>query len=277
MWGSIPYTHRYLDFPVKSPGDWEPYKRKFLNIDEPGRFDPQWQAAMRRCMDRGRPISFGDWRELGLLDCVAAMIGTDACLQAMRSARTMIVDMLDHFANMYMTLLGRVLDAGVRVDMFRLSDSGDFPKLGPDEFRRLCGEPLWRIANFVRGRGIPILASEAPSYGLDIVPAWMESGINCLLGVAKEDITTLREDFPRLCVTGGIDLRDLNAGRDAIDACLRRVREWLPAKRFIPEIEWIPFMPWQDFEYLAQGLQDALGVQVAEGLSPFCPQKGDCP
>jgi hypothetical protein len=146
--------------------------------------------------------------------------------------------------------------------MIRLGDYREFPHVEVGEFRRLCEGPLGRIVDLARGREIPVLAYEEPPFEAALPPVLAEMGVNCLLNVREAEIASLRAKCPRLGITGGIKLDDLKGGRESIDACLRRVRERVAAGGYIPEIDTIPDMPWGDFEYLALGLRDALGVQT---------------
>jgi hypothetical protein len=114
-----------------------------------------------------------------------------------------------------------------------------------------------RLLKFARGRGIPLIAYEEPAYAA-VVPALTEMGVNCLMSANHIGIGEFRARFPTLGLTGGIRPRDLAEGPEAVDECLGRVREWLSGGRYIPEIESIPFMPWEDFGRFASGLREAL-------------------
>jgi hypothetical protein len=265
-WGQKHVFVRWLGYhgfdpPVKSVEDWQRYKEDYLQAETPRRFEETWWPAMQACMDKGSPICLGDGYDLHLVTAAAYLLGPPTLLAAARQMASIVDDILNHLSQHYLAILQQVLEAGVQVDMIRLSDRGDFG-LDVDQYRRLYEKPLGRIIRFARQHDIPLIAMEEPPLDEKLLPMLTELGINCLVDVQKLEIDFLRETYPRLGVTGGISLADVKAGRPAIDARLKRIGQWAMGGRFIPDIEAVPFIAWDDFAYLAGGLKEALGVQA---------------
>ena len=78
----------------------------------------------------------------------------------------------------------------------------------------------------IRASGCPVVNMDSDGYIAELIPLWIEAGINCCNPIevaAGNDILEIAEHYPDLVMSGGIDKRVLAAGPAAIDEYLLQV------------------------------------------------------
>ena len=88
----------------------------------------------------------------------------------------------------------------------------------------------------------------------------MEGGINLVFPfevAADSDINEYRRLYPKLCIMGGIDKREIAKGKAAIDRELDRVDSMFNGPGYIasPDHLFHPEISYEDFLYFAQALE----------------------
>jgi hypothetical protein len=113
------------------------------------------------------------------------------------------------------------------------------PLISPRIFRDLMVPRYHRITEALRMRGIEINVLDCDGRINELVPGWLEAGINCMfpLEVAHTDAYALRSEFPSVLLLGGVDKIALIAGKQAIDAEMKRLRPLVDLGRYVPCVD----------------------------------------
>ena len=114
--------------------------------------------------------------------------------------------------------------------------------------------PAWkRWGELVRGAGVPVYAMDSDGYIGELIPLWIEAGINACDPIevaANNDIVDFRRRFGKdIAYRGGVDKRAIAKGGKAITAELTRLRPVVEGGGFIPGCDHgVPSdVSWPDF------------------------------
>lgn len=235
---SIPH---YLDFPVKTPDDWRRLKTERYRLDDPVRRPPpEREARLRRAAAEGRMIVFSTSGFYGIL---RAWMGVENLSLAFYDYPAMIRDMVEHWAE----LIARQIEAlppEIPIDYaFWWEDmaSKNGPLVSPAQFRAFIQPGYRRVMTVARKRGCELGAVDSDGNPRELIPGWLEEGINIMLPLEIEagvDPFAWRREFGRAVrLRGGIAKAPLVQGGAAIARELERIQPLLEQGGYIPHID----------------------------------------
>jgi uroporphyrinogen decarboxylase len=117
----------------------------------------------------------------------------------------------------------------------------------------------------IRGAGVPIYGMDSDGYVGQLIPVWMEAGINLCDPIevaAGNDIVAFREAFGRrMAFRGGVDKRAMAQGGAFIEAEIDRLRAIIADGGYIPSCDHgiPPDVSWSNFVRYAGLLAKATG------------------
>ncbi len=242
----------YVGFPVKCRADWEALKTR-LDPTDPARYPADWdeQMAMMRADGSvvncyglaanyyGGPSLFGFCRML---------MGPEALLYAVYDEPAMVEDMMEFATEFALTVLDKALrEAPITyVQFWEDMCYRTGPLLSPAMFKQLMVPRYQRITERIRQAGIDVIFVDSDGDVSQLVPLWLESGINGLFPMEQAadhcDLWAYRKEYGRdLLIMGGIDKRVLAQDEAAIR---RELEDKLPLAfegGYIPTLDhWIP-------------------------------------
>jgi len=250
---SIPH---FLEFPVKTPADWEEMKRRF-RLDDPTR------EHSAREMDEARS-AVGDGRMItvffsGFYGQLRNFMGTENLSYAFYDYPEMIHDMVSHWAGLCTGQIER-LPADLPIDFVSFWEDmagRNGPLVSPATFREFLQPGYRRIMTAARARGCELAHVDCDGNPHDIVGNWLEEGVNVMFPLevqAGVDPIAWRREFGKeLRLRGGINKYALVEGGKAIDRELDRVRPLLEQGGYIPHLDHLvpPDVPYSHYlEYL---------------------------
>jgi uroporphyrinogen decarboxylase len=98
--------------------------------------------------------------------------------------------------------------------------------------------PRYRVMTAkLREKGIPFIFLDSDGYIDELIPIWLEAGIDGLVPMeanAGMDVALYRERYPRLLMMGGVDKRALHFGREAIDHEIDKLRRTIASGGLVP-------------------------------------------
>jgi uroporphyrinogen decarboxylase len=156
--------------------------------------------------------------------------------------RVWVDEMMDHLTDLTLAMIARAIpDASVDVvwwweDM--CYNKG--PLMSPRMFREMLVPRYRKITGAMRKHGVSINVLDCDGRIHELVPGWLEAGINCMfpLEAAHTDAYRLRAEFgDRILLFGGVDKRALIGGRDAIDREIARLMPLVEQGRYIPCVD----------------------------------------
>ena len=119
-----------------------------------------------------------------------------------------------------------------------------------------------KIVEFLRSHGIDIVFVDSDGYIDELIPLWMEVGINGfspLEVAAGEDALALKQKYGSdIVLAGNVDKRALISGKEAIDREVAKVKRLLDMGGYFPAVDHSvpPDVPLGNFTYYLQKLKE---------------------
>lgn len=258
--GSMP---EFLEYPVKTPADWERLKAERLDPRAPGRVAQGWDAFRARLERTGEAVQVGAY-PFGVFGTPRDLLGVERLLVGFYDEPEMIRDMMEHLTDLWIALWERVA-AEVRIDHIHIWEdmagkqgSMISPAMVKD-FMMPCYD---RVAAFARRAGARVVSVDTDGMCAQLVPVMAAHGVNVFFPFevqAGNDILAYRRRYPELGIWGGLDKRALALDRAAIDREVGRARAMLAQGRYLPGFDHLipPDVPWENFRYAAERLREA--------------------
>ncbi len=247
---------QYISFPVSTSADWERLKPR-LDPNTPGRFPGDWlnKAACLNCADY--PVVFESGHLSGFFSFLRELFGVEEVYYLLADDPGLAREILD-FQVYRLTALMRRITKDVSVDSFFIWEDMCYkngPLIGPDMFRRFFSEPYSRTIEAARDCGIPIVDVDSDGNTMDLIPLWMEAGVNMhhpMEVAAGMDVVEVKRRFgEELTIRGGIDKRELTKDFAAIDREFERIRPAYEMGGYIPHVDHAvpPNVSWDNYRY----------------------------
>jgi len=266
----------YMERPVKTREDWEKFKSSRLDPDAPGRdtftlvkdgitlieSSPgagNFEEARQMLIHSDCPIElfvgslFGMPRNwLGLTDIALALYDDESW----------IADMMSHLADLYISVLSKLLDSlNVAIDFAVWWEDMAYnqgPLISPDHVKRLMKPHYRRVNDELFKREIGTIMLDSDGNCEQLIPHWLASGINCIFPnevAAGNDVVALRKKFGKdLHLIGGIDKRALSRDKKSIDDELNKRLPLVADGGYLPCVDHSvpPDIPFENYKYYIQ-------------------------
>ena len=109
----------FIEFPVKTRGDWQRFKEERLNPDSPERLNGNWLDQCKKWTSKGYPIQLGYYPDVGLFGGLRWLLGDEECLVAFYTMPDLVHEIMDHLTSLYLTVFEKVVKV-VQVDEIHL-------------------------------------------------------------------------------------------------------------------------------------------------------------
>jgi len=220
-------TRKWHKFPVESEEDWEEMKRRF-DVNAAGRFPDDFDERCRILADRKRDymasIHFNGpfWQ-------LREWCGMEGLCILMADQPEFVQEMCEFWGRFVLKTMEPILDkagldqVAISEDMAYKAHSMISPAMAR-KFLKPCYD-LWVPA--IRAADCPIVNMDSDGYIGELIPIWIESGINVCHPIevaAHNDIVEFRRQFGKtMGYTGGIDKRAIAKGGAVIEEEMERV------------------------------------------------------
>ncbi|HCE44525.1 MAG TPA: hypothetical protein DET40_13340 [Lentisphaeria bacterium] len=256
-------TRRWVKCPVENRADWEDMKRRY-DANDMSRF-PNDAAALGQELAVREHFTqihlsgpFWQLREWVGFENLCTMFYDDPDF-----VREMIQFWQDHVSQ----LLRNAFKYHVP-DMVHLSEDmayKSFSMISPDMTREYL-LPTWKKwGEIIRGAGVPVYAMDSDGFIGELIPLWIEAGINVCDPIevaAGNDIVDFRKRFGRnIAYAGGVDKREMAKGGKFIEEEIKRIEPVIKAGGFIPSCDHgVPSdVTWPNFVYYTKLLSKTTG------------------
>ncbi len=225
--GSIPMHLGHL---LTDRASWEQHYKPRLDPDHPDRYPADWETRVPywRDADREAPVIlpggslYGKLRDWMGMENISLLIYDDPAL---------FEEMVTTVADCIIGTLTRLLDTGGRFDACGMWEDMAYkagPLISPQHFRQYLVPHYRRISDLVRGYGVDVIWVDCDGKIDDLVPLWLEAGINCMfpleVGTWGADPLAFRREYGRdLLLMGGIGKRILAGSKETIEAEVYRL------------------------------------------------------
>ncbi|MGD9517890.1 MAG: uroporphyrinogen decarboxylase family protein [Armatimonadota bacterium] len=260
----------YLDFPLKGRREWEELFKPRLDPTTPGRYPADWDAHVARLRDADAPVVvgggslFGWLRDWAGFEGIALMVYDDPQL---------FEDMVEHLCWFITTLLERAVRDIKTIDASAFWEDMCYRAgciISPKTFRRYLTPRYKRITDLLAKAGCHINYLDCDGNIMGVIDCWAEGGINCMFPVevaAGSDPLEIRRKYGHdVLMLGGVNKRALAAGREAIDAELRRIEAAVKEGGWIPHVDHRvpPDVSYNDYLYYLKRKREVFGIPEPE-------------
>ncbi|MFH1762518.1 MAG: uroporphyrinogen decarboxylase family protein [bacterium] len=256
-------TRRWIKCPVENRADWEKMKKRYHPNTE-GRYPDDFKERCKILRERdyvsGIQINGPFWQ-------LREWLGFEGLCMMLIDDPEFISDMVDFWKdfvsdNLKPLLEKNILDyVGINEDMAYKAH----PMISPDMSRKFLKPSYSLWVKEIKESGCPIVDMDSDGFIEDLIPVWIESGINVCDPIevaAGCDINKFRERFgKKMAYVGGVDKRCMAKGGEIIEREIERITPAVKKGGYIPGCDHgvPPDVSWPDFVYYSELLAQACG------------------
>ena len=229
-------TRRWHSFPVKNRADWERMKPRF-DASTAERFPADFADRAKLSFTADAPVGInfnGPFWQL------REFMGMENLCIAFLDEPELVGEMCEFWKSFCSAMLRKIF-ASAKLDYVHISEDMAYkahPMISPALARQYLKPCYDEWSAIIRNAGCPIFDMDSDGYVDDLIPIWIESGINVSDPVevaAGNDIALYRRKYGgSMAYTGGIDKRAIAAGGRAIEDEIRRVAPVAEGGGYIP-------------------------------------------
>ncbi len=256
-------TRSWIKCPVENRKDWEDMKKRY-NADDPARLPADAAELGKKLANRDYFVEIGfsgpfwQLREWVGFEGLCILFYDDPAL-----AEDMIAFWEDHVARLLAGTFKHFKPDSVHISEDMAYKC--FSMISPDMARKFL-LPTWkRWGEIIRGAGVPIYACDSDGFIGELIPLWIEAGINACDPIevaAGNDINSFRKQFGKnMAYRGGVDKRAMAKGGKVIEAEIERLRPVIEDGGYIPSCDHgvPPDVSWPDFVHYTRCLAKVTG------------------
>lgn len=212
-------TRKWHKFPVENRDDWEKLKERY-NPETPERYPEDFEENAEIIRNRDYIWSFGingpfwklrDW------------CGFENLCIMMATEPDFVMEMCNFWKDFVVKVLTKLLEKCAPDSVIINEDMAYKEKcmVSPEMVKRFLA-PVWKTwSDLLREYGCEIIILDSDGYIEELIPIWIENGINCTIPVeiaAGNDPVKYRKKFgKKMAYIGGIDKRAIAKGGKVIE------------------------------------------------------------
>ncbi len=252
---------KYLEYPVKDRESWLELKKR-LDPDDPRRVP---QDLAERYQNTDAVLQLGTY-PYGLFGTLRDMMGAEELLVSFYTQPDLIHEMMDYLTDFWIRIYEKVTEQ-IQIDAIHIWEdmSGKTGSLiSPAMIKEFMLPNYQKIRNFADTHQIRIFSVDTDGDCSQLIPLFMSAGVNCMFPFEVQagcDVNRFAEEYPDLCIMGGINKQALWKDPAAIDAELERVSGMFrPGIRYIPAPDHLipPEVSFDNFCYFIKKLKEML-------------------
>ena len=252
---------QWLEYPVKSRADWERFKER-LDPRTPERYPADWEEAKATWRSRDYPLGLAPGSFFG--HTLQRRVGTESLCLLFYDAPAFVHEMLEYLEGFFLELIAPFLDQGIEFDFASFGEDIAYKGrsfLSPRMFAEFIQPHYVALCRRLRARGIEVIFVDSDGYLDELIPLWLEVGINAfspLEVAAGMDALSLKKRYGTdIILAGSIDKRALIRGREAIDGEVEKTRRLLTEGGYFPAVDHSvpPDVPFENFCYFVEALR----------------------
>jgi len=256
-------TRRWVKCPVETEADWAGMKMRY-DPEAPSRL-PENPTEAGRTAEKSE--AFYGMSFNGPFWQLREWCGFENLCMFFYDKPKLISEMMEFWKLYIARLLERTFEYA-RPDFVHLSEDmayKSFSMISPKMAREHLLPIYKHWGEIIRRAGVPIYAMDSDGYIGELIPIWIEAGINVCDPIevaAGNDIVKFRKEFGRnMAYRGGVDKRGHRQGGAMIEAEIRRLEPVIRDGGFIPSCDHgVPHdISWQNYVYYTKLLSKATG------------------
>ena len=215
---------RFIDFTLKDRAGWQDYKWRLQ--PDPSRLSKDLDQRAEELKAMNMPVRIHTGSMIGW---TRDWMGVENLAYASYDDPGLIGEIADTVADLVCWLIDQVAPK-IQIDMGWAWEDICFrsgPLVSPHIFKEHCVPAYRKVSDKLLQYGCDLHAVDCDGMIDDLVPLWLEGGVNVMfpveIGVWKADPMAFRQEYGReLRIIGGIDKKEIPNGPEAIDAEIQR-------------------------------------------------------
>ncbi len=255
----------FESFPVTSRADWDKYRGR-IAWDE-ARVGDAWARQKEAWRQRTAPLIVYMDRAGSLYGSIREMMGVEATSYLFYDDPALVEEMMETVVDLFERLCDAMFSDFVPDAVCLWEDMAykTAPLLGAPQVRQFMLPRYRRMVAKLRQKGIPFIVLDSDGYIDELIPIWLEAGIDGVVPMEAQagmDVWEYRKRYPRLLMLGGVDKKALAAGRGAIDREMDKIARTVQAGGLVPWFDHgLPHdVSYSDFLYFVGRLKQACGM-----------------
>ncbi|MBU1734498.1 MAG: hypothetical protein KJ692_04590 [Verrucomicrobia bacterium] len=256
-------TRRWIKCPVETRADWEDMQRRY-NSDDPARYPAEAVTLGRQLAGREHVVGFsfsGPFWQL------REWLGFEQLCVLFHDDPGWVREMVA-FWEAYVARLLENAFRFVQPDFVHLSEDMAYKEhamISPAMTREFLLPAYQHWGEIIRRNQCPIYAMDSDGHVGELIPIWIEAGINVcdpMEVAAGNNILEYRKRFGKqMAFRGGVDKRLIAKGGAAIEGEIKRLMPLIRDGGYIPSCDHgVPAdVSWSDFVYYTKLLAQATG------------------
>ncbi|HID06764.1 MAG TPA: hypothetical protein EYP10_06410, partial [Armatimonadetes bacterium] len=233
-------TRTWLEFPVKTRADFRNMIKRY-DPASPGRYPSNWDELKQRWSNRttvlGMTIQSMFWR-------VRDWVGFERLCTLFIDDPMFVHEMMEYVADFTIAVLDGLLD-GLDVDYVFFNEDMAYKTasmISPDMVKEFLWPRYRKLVRFFREKGVSVLIMDCDGHIGELIPLWLDVGINCVYPVevaAHNDPIEYRKRYGRsLAMIGGTDKRELRHDKSRVkDEVMSKVPWLIDRGGYIPQVD----------------------------------------
>lgn len=257
---------RFLKFPIETREDWEEFKKR-LDVNNPDRYmsDEKRQEWIKSKKNLDRPLVVGGG---SLLGTIRNWMGFENIAIACMDDPEWVEEMINYLADFRVALLDRAL-VDIEPDTSSIWEDIAFnhgPIISPKLFHQWMTPAYKKVTDCLKRHGCEFSFVDCDGLINSIVHCWLEGGVNIMFPLeirGGTDPYWMREQFGReVKLMGGVDKTQLIAGKEAIDAELKRITPLVEQGGYIPHVDHRcpPDVTYENYLYYLKRKRETFGI-----------------
>ncbi|MBT3271824.1 MAG: hypothetical protein HN368_01620 [Spirochaetales bacterium] len=257
---------QFVKFPVENAKEFRAFAKERLQPNFAERLGPKGIADLREKKNRDYPLIVIADRWGGFFGPLRNLTGVETLCTLFYDNISLVEEMMDTICDFLIEMIDQLLTY-TDIDVFGFWEDMAYktgPLISPDFVKRYMVPRYRKVVDFLRSRGVKWIALDSDGQVSDLLPHWMDAGINILYPFEPQagmDVTQVRKKFGKeLRMWGGVDKRCIAIGKNAIDEELARVRPLIEEGGFVahPDHSLPPDVPFEHFVYFMKKLRETV-------------------
>lgn len=234
---SMPF---WLEHPIKSKEDFREYKKRFdwKTIE---RYPANWDEFIKTCNEMDCPVGLSAGSFYG--HTLQQWIGTEPLCMMFYDDKSFIHEMMEFLEEFFLACMKKFIPR-IKFDFASFGEDIAYKGksfVSPAVFKEFIQPRYKRIVELLRNNGVEIIFVDSDGYIEELIPLWLESGINGfspLEVAAGTDALRIKKKYGKeVILAGGIDKREIAVDKAAIDREIDKVKKVLSFGGYFPMID----------------------------------------
>ena len=260
------YRRHTVEWPVHTMRDWEAYRERHLDPDDPSRFPSDWDDRVKEYKDRDYPLQL---THRGVYGFARERMGDVNLAYAFYDTPDLVHAMMEYYTEFAIELWEKQT-AEVEFDLIECWEdmaSKNGALISPAMFDEFMAPCYRRIAEFAREHGIEIILVDSDGLIENLTGSMLEAGVNALYPyevLAGNDVGRVLDRYPTVGIIGGLRKEAMYEGKEAIDGEMEKARRWIEKGRYIPGPDHFVLEKagFSDYRYFMESLREVVMTTV---------------